>query len=309
MGPPPHAPCTRVRPHHASHTRERAALTRRPSPLGHPRAVPRTPMHHRTHALRPRAGLPHWPSSSTGHPSCAVHTRSLTREPSQRTCAEKSWPLRCNQARGSPPRTRVNAPRSRPGHPHRAIPEPGTSQTHAPPELMHCARALAISPSAILEHGDTCWLTCRAPPEPPRAQYLAHPCIPAPMHYAHAPAFPIGHPRARATPLARMCTAHTRSLTREPSYRTWTNPGPSDVIRPAAPHRAHARTRRAHDPAIPIGPSPSRAPRKPMFPPSSCTALARWLSPLRPSSDNKTKRAHTAESITWGPLLTRHAQA
>ena len=162
MGPPPHAPCTRVRPHHASHTRERAALTRRPSPLGHPRAVPRTPMHHRTHALRPRAGLPHWPSSSTGHPSCAVHTRSLTREPSQRTCAEKSWPLRCNQARGSPPRTRANAPRSRSGHPHRAIPEPGTPQTHVPPELMHCARALAIPPSAILEHGDTCWLTRRA---------------------------------------------------------------------------------------------------------------------------------------------------
>ena len=40
-----------------------------------------------------------------------------------------------------------------------------------------------------------------------------HGTIPAPMHYAHAPAFPIGHPRARATLLARMCAALTRSLT------------------------------------------------------------------------------------------------
>ena len=103
-------------------------------------------MHPRAHALHPRAGLPHWPSSSTGHPSCAhVHrAHALAHPRALLPHMDKSWPLRCNQARGSPPRTRVNAPRSRSGHPHRAIPEPGTPQTHVPPELMHCARALAI---------------------------------------------------------------------------------------------------------------------------------------------------------------------
>ena len=71
MGPPPHAPRTRARPLPVTRSaHKRAALTRRPSPLGHPRAR----YHPRAHALRPRAGLPHWPSSSKGHPSCA-HVR------------------------------------------------------------------------------------------------------------------------------------------------------------------------------------------------------------------------------------------
>ena len=95
-------------------------------------------------------------------------------------------------------------------------------------------------------------------------------------------------------PFACMCAAHTRSLTREPSQRKWTTPGPSDVTGPRLP-TAHTR----ESAALTLRPSPSGHPRA-GHPANPCSPelmhCARALAiPLRPSSSTVTRAGSPAE--------------